>query len=82
MRNFDRGRLCNFRNGAVMTIQVKEYDVIRMAVADGARSGVYQYFKHKDEALSEDERDMLSDQVTDSVMSSILDWFVFDDPVD
>ena len=57
----------------------KEYAVLRMAVEEGVSYGVSRAYKH----TSAPDHDNLADQVAQSVMDSICEWFdIGDDNAD
>ena len=57
-------------------MKVRTYSVLEMAVDQGVRSGVRRAFKHSDQ---EPPTESQMDTIANELMTSICEWFTFDD---
>lgn len=56
-------------------MKANEYQVLDMAVEEGVNAGINRAFKHTEKPTPE----QISDAVKCAVLSSICEWFRFDD---
>jgi hypothetical protein len=64
------------RNVSKGGMRVKVYDVLERAVVDGVAYGYRRAHKYTDKP----DEEYLKEAIERAVMSSICDWFDFDDP--